>query len=219
MLYSGPITLSRAKILPRFSGKVQRTPAGDTVTSPSATGRLQEARIADIRALSQGQAAAVPMIRPIRPVALGFPGKWRSLGLAETIPCPLPFITMSQRSTRPAPVVIIAYGAFLILIGLLGFLSNPEKAKTALISGGTFGTLSIVLGLLAARGWKPAATVMLVVASLLSGIFVWRASASWLAVASGAADKFTAAVLISAMLAASLALIAYLLLARRRPAV
>ena len=46
----------------------------------------------------------------------------------------------------------IAYGLFLIACGLAGFLSNPEKAKTALISGGTFGALSILWGVLMARG-------------------------------------------------------------------
>ena len=41
---------------------------------------------------------------------------------------------------------LILYGAFLIVMGLLGYLSNPEKAKTALMSGGTFGALSLVWG-------------------------------------------------------------------------
>ena len=45
----------------------------------------------------------------------------------------------------------ILYGAFLIVMGLLGYLSNPEKAKTALMSGGTFGALSIVWGVLASE--------------------------------------------------------------------
>ena len=57
---------------------------------------------------------------------------------------------------------LICYGAFLIVMGLLGYLSNPEKAKTALMSGGTFGALSILWGVLGARGvqWSQlAATV------------------------------------------------------------
>ena len=39
---------------------------------------------------------------------------------------------------------LIFYGAFLIVMGLAGYLSNPEKAKTALMSGGAFGALSIL---------------------------------------------------------------------------
>ena len=57
---------------------------------------------------------------------------------------------------------VIGYGVFLIVIGLLGFASNPEKAKTALMSGGLFGTLSIIWGGLMAKGiaWgRYAATV------------------------------------------------------------
>jgi len=41
---------------------------------------------------------------------------------------------------------LIFYGGLLVLAGLAGYLSNPEKAKTALISGGTFGALSILWG-------------------------------------------------------------------------
>jgi len=49
---------------------------------------------------------------------------------------------------------LILYDAFLIALGLLGYLSNPEKARTALMSGGTFGALSIVWGVLGARGLR-----------------------------------------------------------------
>ena len=41
---------------------------------------------------------------------------------------------------------LILYGSFLIVMGLTGYLSNPEKAKTALMSGGTFGARSRFCG-------------------------------------------------------------------------
>ena len=41
---------------------------------------------------------------------------------------------------------MIAYGLFLIAMGAAGYLSNPEKAATALKSGGTFGALSMLWG-------------------------------------------------------------------------
>lgn len=110
--------------------------------------------------------------------------------------------------------LVIAYGAFLAVIGVLGFLSNPEKAKTALMSGGTFGLLSITWGVLLLRGvrWAWAAAVATTV--LLSAVFVWRASAGWIAVSGGQAEKRTAAILITAMLAGSLLTLG-LLIARR----
>jgi uncharacterized membrane protein (UPF0136 family) len=109
---------------------------------------------------------------------------------------------------------IIAYGCFLILIGLIGYLSNPEKARTALASGGTFGTLSIIWGGLSLRpmGWPVIAAF--VTGCFLSLIFLWRASVGWMAVAQGDTTKLLAAILISLMLAASLGLLA--LIARRR---
>lgn len=106
---------------------------------------------------------------------------------------------------RSLGVWLVAYGVFLVAVGVAGYLSNPEKAKTALASGGTFGGLSALWGVLVLRGvgWAPRAA--LVTTSLLSAVFVWRASMGWMAVAGGQAEKRTAAVLISLMLCASLA--------------
>ena len=99
--------------------------------------------------------------------------------------------------------MLIIYGAFLILAGTVGFLSNPEKAKTALMSGGTFGTLSIVWGILGLRqvGWSLKAGWM--TACFLSFIFAWRAAATWKTYLGGNSDKLFSAVLISSMLGAS----------------
>lgn len=116
---------------------------------------------------------------------------------------------------RSLGVWLAAYGVFLVAVGVAGYLSNPEKARTALFSGGTFGGLSALWGVLALRGvaWAPRAA--LVTTSLLSAVFVWRAYAGWTAVAGGQAEKRTAAILISLMLCASLATILRLTLRRR----
>ncbi len=99
---------------------------------------------------------------------------------------------------------LIIYGAFLILAGTAGFLSNPEKAKTALMSGGTFGTISIIWGVLGLRqvGWSLKAVWITV--CFLSLVFAWRSAASWQAYLGGNTDKLFAAILISSMLAASI---------------
>jgi len=111
---------------------------------------------------------------------------------------------------------LIGYGIFLILAGLTGYLSNPEKAKTALMSGGSFGLLNIVFGLLVQRGLHKVVTVGLVVATLLAGVFTWRSIVTWQAVAGGASEKTFAAVLISSMLLASILIAVYLFRSLRR---
>ena len=83
----------------------------------------------------------------------------------------------------------IGFGLFLILCGLAGYASNPAAAKTALMSGGTFGTLLTTLMLCAA--------------------FSWRSVVSWQAFADGE-PKLFAAVLITSMLIASVASIVQL---------
>jgi len=113
---------------------------------------------------------------------------------------------------------LFAYGAFLIVAGLAGYLSNPEKAKTALMSGGTFGLLNIGLGILALRGWRPSARVALGVATFLGLIFTWRSSVSWMAVADGQSEKIVAGSIISAMLIATVTLVVYLVRAKGKVA-
>ncbi len=107
------------------------------------------------------------------------------------------------------------YRLFLIACGLADYLSNPQKAATALISGGTFGALSILWGWLMARGFRWSRWAALVTTSLLVVVFSWRASASWLAVADGAGEKTIAAILITLMGTGSVAMLITLLLAGR----
>ena len=109
---------------------------------------------------------------------------------------------------------LILYGAFLIIMGLLGYLSNPEKAKTALMSGGTFGALSIVWGVLGARGVRWTLPAAAVTTGLLALVLVWRASVGWLAVIDGKREKLFAASLITLMLAASILMLLCLLKSR-----
>ncbi len=110
---------------------------------------------------------------------------------------------------------LILYGGFLIVIGLAGYLSNPEKAKTALMSGGTFGALSILWGVLGARGVRWSLWAAIVTTSFLALVFAWRATVGWLAVMDGKSEKLVAAVLITAMLAASALMLPCLLKARK----
>ncbi len=110
---------------------------------------------------------------------------------------------------------LILYGAFLIVMGLLGFLSNPEKAKTALLSGGTFGALSIFWGVLGARGIRWSLPGAMVTTGLLTLVFAWRASVGWLAVFEGKAEKLFAAVLITVMLTGSVLMLLNLVSARK----
>jgi len=102
---------------------------------------------------------------------------------------------------------LILYGAFLIAMGLLGYLSNPEKAKTALMSGGTFGALSIVWGVLGARGVRWSRLAAIITTGFLALVFSWRASVGWMAVMDGKSEKLFAAILISAMLVGSVVML------------
>lgn len=107
------------------------------------------------------------------------------------------------------------YGTFLILAGIAGFLSNPEKAKTALMSGGTFGLIQIIVGFCARKGWHHARALGLGICAFLTLTFTWRSVVSWMAFAGGQSEKLFAASLISVMLFASVVAIVFLVRQKR----
>lgn len=98
----------------------------------------------------------------------------------------------------------VGFGLFLLACGVAGYVSNPGAAKTALISGSVFGGLSAFWGVLMLQGWSWARYGAMVTTLVLAAAFSWRAWAGWSAVAEGQ-PKLFASVLISLMLAASLA--------------
>ncbi len=108
----------------------------------------------------------------------------------------------------------VGYGVFLFLCGLAGYLSNPEAAKTALITGSFFGGLSAIWGvfILKGMGWAKGAAV--VTTALLACVFTWRSTVSWQAVAAGEPKVFAAS-LISLMFVGSIATLVVLLTSRR----
>jgi uncharacterized membrane protein (UPF0136 family) len=122
---------------------------------------------------------------------------------------------MLQTMTSSLGKWMIGYGAFLIAIGVLGYLSNPEKAATALASGGTFGALSIVWGVLLRRGRDWARIAALATTGFLTAVFAWRATVSWMAVQGGQSEKLVAASLITAMGIASVVTLLVLFTAAR----
>ena len=105
---------------------------------------------------------------------------------------------------------LISFGVFLFLCGLAGYLSNPAAAKTALISGSLFGGLSVIWGLLLAKGFGFAKWIALAMTLMLCGVFGWRSVVSWQAVADGGPKVFAAS-LITLMLLGSIATVVKLL--------
>jgi len=100
--------------------------------------------------------------------------------------------------------LMVGYGTFLVAMGVVGYLSNPDKATTALISGGLFGGLSVLWGILLARGQSWTRWAAIATTGLLTAVFAWRASVSWAAFSEGHPEKWVAATIISLMGLASL---------------
>ena len=109
----------------------------------------------------------------------------------------------------------LGFGVFLILCGLVGYASNPAAAKTALMSGATFGTLSALWGFWMLKGGRLFAFIAASLTTLmLCAAFCWRSVVSWQAYADGE-PKLFAATLISAMLVGSIISLFKLVIARK----
>ena len=117
-------------------------------------------------------------------------------------------------STQTAGYFLV-FGVFLILLGVIGFVTHPERGHTALIAGGGFGLLWILWGILSARGVRWSWLGALATTALLALACVWRGSLSWLAVAGGQPEKAFASLLITLMLALALVMLYFLVSDRR----
>jgi hypothetical protein len=118
-----------------------------------------------------------------------------------------------MNTTTPGYLVIC--GVFLSLLGIIGYLTHPEKAITARISGGTFGGLSIPWGILSAKGLRWSRLAALLTTALLSVACVWCIGLGWMAVAKGQSGKGFATLLITLMLAVSVVMLVMLLKDRK----
>jgi uncharacterized membrane protein (UPF0136 family) len=77
---------------------------------------------------------------------------------------------------HPSVILLSFYGLFLILCGILSVSFIGKKAKTALISGGTSGALSLLIAFFMSqmKGWSFIAGILLTLALVV--VFAWRAT-------------------------------------------
>ncbi len=114
---------------------------------------------------------------------------------------------------------LVRYGLFLITIGIVAVFYNPATgqlgfnpaAKTALLSGGICGGLSLAWGGLLARGFTWARWGAILSCVLFFAAFTWRSIAGWMAFAGGQGEKWFASILITSMWIATALLLAVLI--------
>ncbi|MCR6640036.1 MAG: hypothetical protein NVV82_13880 [Sporocytophaga sp.] len=72
--------------------------------------------------------------------------------------------------------LLAAYGVFLILCGIVSVIFIGLKAKTALISGGTSGVISIIISVLMFNQVAVAKYAGIMVVAALFVVFSWRST-------------------------------------------
>lgn len=103
------------------------------------------------------------------------------------------------KQVRSFAFTLCAYGVFLMLIGLAGFLNNPAGAKTALLTGGGFGVIHLFWGWLWNRRMALARVGALASLAVVLAASTWRSWVSWQAFLEGDTAKRAVALLLTAM--------------------
>jgi uncharacterized membrane protein (UPF0136 family) len=120
---------------------------------------------------------------------------------------------------HPISQWLVRYGIFLMAVAVVAVMYIPKTgqigfnpaAKTALISGGICGGLSILWGVLFRRGISWARIAAMASCLLFLAAFTWRSILGWMAYAGGQSEKWYAATLITCMWIATAAILAMLL--------
>lgn len=107
--------------------------------------------------------------------------------------------------------LLVLYGLFLFLCGILGYLATRETSTSSLLNGGIFGTLMCIGGLLGRQGrmWTLPAAVSATAVFTLT--FLWRGSLQWYHTVTDDASRWLVSVLLTLMLFASGIMLAILL--------
>jgi hypothetical protein len=79
-------------------------------------------------------------------------------------------------STQILTLLLSFYGVFLILCGIVAVIFIGLKAKTALVSGGTSGFISLLIAYFISQNIKSAQCAGIGLAFALFVVFSWRAS-------------------------------------------
>ena len=111
---------------------------------------------------------------------------------------------------------LMLHGGFLVLLGVLGFLSNSEKANTMLLAFGAFGALAAGSGVMGARGVRGSLPLAVAALAAFIGVCAWRAGVGWLEVIEGQTDNLSPTIALSMILAASAGLLAGLIKTRKK---
>jgi len=109
---------------------------------------------------------------------------------------------------------LIAYGLFLIACGLVGYELTAESSQSSIVNGSAAGVLITILGFVyrSGRPWVIPATLS--ATGIFTVTFLWRTVVQWSQVASGDADHFSVAILLSTMLVTSLLVLRLLIRSR-----
>lgn len=112
---------------------------------------------------------------------------------------------------RTIGTVLIAYGTFLLAAGVIGYVATGEASTSALLNGGIFGSLMIVLGILVRHGRMWTYPAAMSATGIFTLTFAWRGVVQWRHVLVDDASRLWVAILLTIMFVASAIVLRFLL--------
>lgn len=104
---------------------------------------------------------------------------------------------------RKLGTLLLWYGAFLVLAGIVGFELTREQSTSALFNGSVFGSLIMILGVLHRQGRMWTSPASMSATAVFAFTFLWRSALQWYYTINGDTSRMTIAVLLSIMAAVS----------------
>lgn len=121
-----------------------------------------------------------------------------------------------NRSPSTVSNLLVSYGAFLVLCGIIGFRLTHEESSSSIVNGIVSGVLMIVLGVIYRSGRPWTLPAALSATAIFTFTFIWRGTVQWIAVISGNGSQMPIAALLTIMFIISVLMALVLLRIARR---
>lgn len=106
---------------------------------------------------------------------------------------------------------LVAYGAFLVACGIIGFRLTHEESQSGILNGIVSGALMMVLGVIYRSGRPWTLPAALSATAIFTFTFIWRGAVQWLAVFKESSTHVPVAALLTIMFIVSLVMALMLL--------
>ncbi|MBI2794178.1 MAG: hypothetical protein HYX66_05950 [Ignavibacteria bacterium] len=121
-----------------------------------------------------------------------------------------------KRSPSAVSNLLVAYGAFLVVCGIIGYRLTHQESSSSIVNGIVSGILMMVLGAIYRSGRPWTLPAALSATAIFTFTFIWRGTVKWITVIGGHGSQIPIAALLTIMFIISVFMALMLLRIARR---